>query len=392
MPLTTSSAQQSSSPLYSVSNAVLPTNRTRAEGDKSPLHGRNIGLDLLRLVAVVLVIVGHSKNLTFIGGWIGVDLFFVLSGFLVSGLLLREYARTGGINVGRFLVRRAWKIYPAFWLMISFTLFIQTFVKSLPAGPPTLKATLAELMFVQNYIPGLWGHTWTLAVEEHFYIGLALLFGFLVQRQAGPTPPLNCFAVIPLVCGCLALSCLVLRIATNASHCAEPYDWFIYCGTHLRIDSLFFGVLLAYLCHFQQLHLRLAAVPSVVLVGAGLVCLSPAFMINVAVYHWVWAGLVVLLYIGAGFLVLAATRLTVSSNLVVRLLAALGAASYSIYLWHMAVNIYCTRLVERTLGLSDYWVYFLVYFGGSLALGWLMSRLVELPILTLRDRLFPSQR
>jgi peptidoglycan/LPS O-acetylase OafA/YrhL len=171
----------------------------------SPLQGRNLGLDLLRLVAVVLVMGAHFRKLPdearwFLtpwsrGGWIGVDLFFVLSGFLVSGLLFREHARTGRIDVRRFLFRRAWKIYPAFWLMIGLTLFVQVFIKPLPAGPPTLQATLAEFMFVQNYVPGLWGHTWSLAVEEHFYILLAVLFGLLAKRKK-PFPLRFCQAFL----------------------------------------------------------------------------------------------------------------------------------------------------------------------------------------------------
>ncbi len=184
------------------------------------------------------------------------------------------------------------------------------------------------------------------------------------------------------------MTCFLLRIATDRAYAAETYDWFKFCGTHLRIDSLFFGVLLAYLCHVHNLHSRLTAVPSWILGGAGLACLSPAFTLDIAKHHWAWAGLVVSLYVGAGFLVIAAIRLSTSHNLLIRGLASLGAASYSIYLWHMAINIYCTQPIERVLGVTDSRLYLVLYIGGSLAFGWIMSRLIELPVLRLRDRLF----
>src|SRR6478672_2080696 len=90
-------------------------------------------IDLLRAVAVLLVIGNHSaicppeisvflNKITTVwnrGGWTGVDLFFVLSGFLVSGLLFDEYRKSGGIDFKRFLIRRGLKIYPAFWLMLA---------------------------------------------------------------------------------------------------------------------------------------------------------------------------------------------------------------------------------------------------------------------------------
>src|SRR5436189_6436623 len=96
-----------------------------------PSSSRLLGLDILRVCAVLLVFGRHYptpaeapefwKNLVPVmqrGSWIGVDLFFVLSGFLVSGLLFREYLERGSVQIGRFLVRRAFKIYPAFWAMI----------------------------------------------------------------------------------------------------------------------------------------------------------------------------------------------------------------------------------------------------------------------------------
>src|ERR1043166_4604044 len=137
---------------------------------------RVIGLDLLRLVAIVLVLGRHAEQPPAgvplasglveswqRGGWVGVDLFFVLSGFLVSGLLFAEFASRGQISVLRFYVRRGWRIYPAFYLLIATTILGRTVFFQAPSG----RHVLAEVFFLQSYATGLWNHTWSLAVEEH---------------------------------------------------------------------------------------------------------------------------------------------------------------------------------------------------------------------------------
>ena len=179
---------------------------------------RNLGLDLLRLVAILLVIGNHLATPPpgggpllagwMRGGWVGVDLFFVLSGYLVSGLLFKEYQRQGRVSLGRFLLRRGLKIYPAFWVMIAGTVAYLW----LHHRPVPLRHLLGELLFVQNYAAHLWGHTWSLAIEEHFYLCLALLVALLVRR-----PGANPFAWLPGIFALTAALCLGLR-TWNAAH------------------------------------------------------------------------------------------------------------------------------------------------------------------------------
>ena len=118
---------------------------------------RNLGLDILRLTAVVLVLGNHlhlpltgNSFLTAwaTGGWIGVDLFFVLSGFLVSGLLFREYIRDQKVDLRRFLIRRGFKIYPAFYALLLFTIFVRIATDQ-SIG---IRSLLGELLFLQNYL------------------------------------------------------------------------------------------------------------------------------------------------------------------------------------------------------------------------------------------------
>lgn len=144
-------------------------------------------LDVLRGVAILLVLGRHidppaAGMLPSVGlvvdllrqiGWMGVDLFFVLSGFLVSGLIFKEHSTSGAFRTKRFLIRRAFKIYPLYYLLLLLGLaWLWPTLHTYPAGPSG--TAFAEAIFMQNYYPGYGyyplGHTWSLAVEEHFYL------------------------------------------------------------------------------------------------------------------------------------------------------------------------------------------------------------------------------
>ena len=136
-------------------------------------------IDFLRGIAVLLVVFRHIylEPILITVGWVGVDLFFVLSGFLVSNLLFQEYKQTQTVKPIRFLIRRGFKIYPLFYIMIFLLFFIESHLN--PQYYDIYKARLFnEVLFIQNYHYDvtLIGHTWSLAVEEHFYFALALLF------------------------------------------------------------------------------------------------------------------------------------------------------------------------------------------------------------------------
>jgi peptidoglycan/LPS O-acetylase OafA/YrhL len=351
---------------------------------------RNLGLDLLRFLAILLVIGRHLPlpvSSPFLlsswhcGGWVGVDLFFVLSGFLVSGILFREHQKTGRLDLKRFLIRRGLKIYPAFWALIGITLLVAT------ASPQRLPLTrvVSELLFVQNYSDGLWNHTWSLAVEEHFYFALALLFVGLIAWR-----PQNSFAVLPRLFLSIALICFGFRLLSLWVFPVYSHRWYLF-ATHLRIDSLFFGVLLSYWHHYARLPGWIRATPVRLLIECGLLLLLPAFLFPLERYKWVSVAGVILFYLGSGSLLLGAIRLERSSNRFLLLLGALGSASYSVYLWHMPVNVWGTSLIQEALGHHSYPLFFLACLVGSFTFGYFMSRLIERPALQIRDRLFPSR-
>ncbi|MFO0886576.1 MAG: acyltransferase [Pirellulales bacterium] len=245
---------------------------------------RSKSIDILRAVAVFLVLGRHmevaprSSEVPYLlhwlsfhwerGGWVGVELFFVLSGFLVSGLLYKEYNRFGDISAKNFLIRRGLKIYPAFWALLLLTPLVRTF-----GHPVVWKTMVPEVLFLQNYWPGVWNHTWSLAVEEHFYVLLLLLFIFLTGRKrASPG-----FSAIPSIFLCLGLVELCLRVLTYRH---LPYNHSTHLApTHLRLDSLFCGVAVAYFYHRDTpTFLNRARRWRGICLLAGMLALAPAFL------------------------------------------------------------------------------------------------------------------
>jgi len=207
-------------------------------------------LDVLRGFACFLVMGVHVPAYPIwstVGGF-GVDLFFVLSGFLISNLLFTEYQNTDHIRFTRFFFRRALKLYPSFYLLLLLTIFYCLIWRVPFSG----RALLGEMTLTQNYIGSIWGHTWSLAVEEHFYILLPLVLAFIMKCRKGSDDP---FRVIPYLFSGLAVACLALRICSALQHSNYTHRVH-YQLSHLRFDSLFFGVFLSYAHNFRPEILR----------------------------------------------------------------------------------------------------------------------------------------
>lgn len=344
-------------------------------------------VDCLRAVAVLLVLGAHFQppkpedtgalvavltRTWMYGGWTGVDLFFVLSGFLVSGLLFREYQETGAVRPGRFLLRRGFKIYPAFYTMaIPILLLAQA-----PA-----RQVVSELFLVQNYLlPNFFGYTWTLAVEEHFYLLLAAVVWCAVRYRPYP------FRLLPAACAVVAVGCLAARIATVNDPSYGIFDRLI--PTHLRIDSLMFGVLLSYGWHFGQLRQRTRGAHWWLL-ALGVSLLAPAFVVPLSLTWWMPVYGFTLCYLGAGALLIGALNLNLPDSRLVRGFARIGTYSYSIYLWHGVANIATRPMLSFGI---DWQVYAVAYVIGAGLLGILTAKLIEMPALAIRDRYFPARR
>ena len=349
---------------------------------------RNPSLDVLRAVAILLVFCYHSEGALLVSrfGWVGVDLFFVLSGFLVSGLLFREYQATQQVRPGRFLLRRGLKIYPQFYFFIAATLAVAWF----QGNPPRLGQAAAELAFVQNYATGMWSHTWSLGVEEHFYLLLTLVITILARR--GGADPFYTLA------RWIAISCFVilgLRIVTWLLH-PRITDYLNVFPSHLRIDSLLAGVLIAYYHTFHGADLarwmRRAggwAPPASILLLSPITFLTREhpFMVTIGFSLVSWGFVLLLLSV-----LYPVKRAPVPSR-TGRAMARLGQVSYAFYLWHAPVLVGADALkpYEHVHGVAvPVVVSLLLTLGVCLMMAFLTTWLIEIPVLRLRDRRVPA--
>src|ERR1700738_1490032 len=359
---------------------------------------RNKRLDILRCFAVLLVMFSHGGGYISPAfsriGWVGVDLFFVLSGFLISGLLFKEYKARGSISFKRFFIRRGLKIYPPFYLFL-FLAGVVSYNVFHAVAPAT--RYLPEVFFVQNYWHGVWDHTWSLGVEEHFYILLPILLLFLVRRSPARRDP---FWALPWIFVVVAVLCIAFRAVSVCF--GTPNYHIAYVASHERMDALFFGVLLGYFYHFRPQileHLMNSKLNKVVIAVSSAGLLSTVFFFARDSRLFSTFGFT-FLYLGFGGILLLSLYLQgVLGGRIARFVSAIGSAaatvgmhSFSIYLWHGPAGAWFPGLVRRILHISSFSVNerFVVFAIGSLVIGITMSKIVEYPILRLRDKLFPA--
>ncbi len=159
--------------------------------------------------------------------------------------------------------------------------------------------------------------------------------------------------------------------------------------THLRIDSLFFGVFLSYLWNLRDLAKSKFLETNKFLIGlTGIACFVPAFVFELNETPWIWTIGLTMLYIGGGFLLLALLKSDFKENVILHRLAALGKYSYSIYLWNLPMHFWLMKYTN--LAVENWFLYVFVYWSGTFAFGIGTAKLVEYPMLKLRDKIIPS--
>jgi len=338
-------------------------------------ESREIELDFVRGIAILFVIDFHSPR-PFLSllfgvrnpGWAGVDIFFVLSGFLIGGLLMKEWTLTSRINGPRFLIRRIFKIWPQYYVFLLYLLL---------RHHATLYDLRGNLLHIQNYV-GPFTQMWSLAVEEHAYLILVLLFSLAARIHATPT---HLFSVV----SGLAAVVLTLKLVLTS----EGFPTF--AATHTRIDGIFYGVLLAILYHaFPDRFLRLQDLRwlwfAIIAASLAYFRFPPQTLLTIP-FHWVLADIsgVALL------LLLYRHRPTFKRPLAYRLVARIGLYSYGIFLWHMSVYPAADRIAQYLPAwLINTWQFTGPYLLG-ITLGIFATKCVELPALRLRDKLFPRR-
>jgi peptidoglycan/LPS O-acetylase OafA/YrhL len=301
-------------------------------------------LDGLRAVAVYLVVAFHAGSKPFSGGYIGVDIFFVLSGYLVTQLLLRDIVGQGAISFGRFYSRRFRRLLPAAFVVLIVTAAVYSAIATPSQVLGSVGSFKAAFLYSTNWYlvhqaAGYFGadisanpvlHFWSLAVEEQFYllwpIVLALVFG--ITRRLDLARQLR---IVRIVVGLGALASVVLALSLRTSNPNHAYY-----GTDTRAYELLAGALIALspellssLRRFAR-SMRVATMASI----AVLFLLSSSWVNFDAIQR----GVAVTIATGALLVALeSSTGGVVERALSTRTMMFLGKISYGTYLWHWIV-------------------------------------------------------
>lgn len=358
-------------------------------------HPRNAQLDILRGVAILTVVIHHMfpiPNTHWAAGpimairatgWAGVDLFFVLSGFLVSGLLFNEFKRDGKVDVARFLIRRGFKIYPAYYALFFAGLGVLLLTHS------SLSALVPVFFFFCNYTFDwltaasnvVWVHLWSVSVEEHFYLLLSLTV-WLLSRQKQSS-----MRAIPYICGAVCVIVPILRLLTWLYF--PTWSSALY-ATHLRVDALAFGVLLCYLYHHHESAVKnLFLKRSLLWFPLAALLTAPCLIWGPESFFCYVVGLTTL-YVGFGIVLLTVVINPLPVNFLTSPVARTGVYSYSIYIWHRIFQLVADVCVPPTadnLVLRE-----AVYFAAAVFGGVAMAKLIEMPMLVLRERVIPARK
>lgn len=360
---------------------------------------RNRSLDVIRGIAILLVIGAHiripegAEGVFFdfarfleARGSYGVHLFFVLSGFLISGLLFKELDKRHTIDIKTFLIRRAFKIYPLYFIFISYAIwrdYSALLRDSAPAAGDLINRYLPALLFYQNYVPAAFaGHTWSIAVEEHFYIALPIAM-LCLRRKVSPKA-WGWLVLLPLLTipsKFIFLHFLSGSVQYDTSH-----------ASHMVFDSLALGVGLKALDLSNPGFLKLGRYARIglLLLGLSAICIAPYYperYSNILPIKQLFSICI--------FLTLYAKevpQLPILADRFSSLIAAIGVYSYAIYLWHVTViRTAESRLAKFTMfsaNIDVFWpVSMVLIYVTCIGVGWIMTKAIEEPALRLRDKM-----
>jgi peptidoglycan/LPS O-acetylase OafA/YrhL len=374
------------SPATTATEAAAP--EAAASGEASPRRLRHTPeLDGIRGLALAVVFVHHlgivmwlGKPSWFVpGGQVGLDLFFALSGFLITALLLGERERTGSIRAGHFLWRRFLRLTPAVVVFLA-GLVAANMVTGRYPDEWMLRTAAWVLPFATNLglenVVAETGHTWSLSVEAHFYLAWGLVTALVAAKARRPYPVLAALAGIGIV---------VSAVLRGVAYAGNPDDaFYIYSQTIYRIDAPLLGALagVAWMAGWlDRVPARLAAW----MAPAALAVLTFATFRSNPLSPSLFHGLFTAVAACSALLVIAVQRsgpTRTRAALRFSPLVFLGTISFSVYLWHLPVMMYVWRNATAWPVAQQ----LLVATVGSLALGAASYYAIERPALRWRAR------
>jgi peptidoglycan/LPS O-acetylase OafA/YrhL len=374
--------------------APPPPRAPEAHADATAPDGRRLRLgyrpelDGIRGLALVIVVLHHAGLLLWTrtprwflpGGQVGLDVFFALSGFLITALLLGEHGRTGGVRVGNFLWRRLLRLSPALVVFMA-GLLVASIVIGRYRASEVLESAAWVLPFatnigVENVIIEA-GHTWSMGVEAHFYLAWCLVVALVARRVRRPYAVLAGVALAAIAASAIARA-LVFTDDGGATAFA------MYVDTLYRIDAPLVGAVagVAWVAGWaDRISPRVAAGAA----AAALALLAVVTFRTTPLSPILFQGLYTAVAAAGALLVVGVQRSgpsRVRSVLALPVLTFLGTISYSVYLWHMPVLL----TIQRNAPGWAIPVRITVAVAASLALGALSYRFVERPFLRRKAR------
>ena len=340
--------------------------------DSKILKSRNASIDVYRGIAILLVVLFHFEHLVSVG-FIGVDLFFVISGYLVSKALLKEIDKGQKINWKSFFIKRATKILPSYYFFIfAGTILARLLLlESNPDQVIPFNELPRYLFFYLNYnMTFSWSFelAWSLCVEEHFYIFLVLVF-LLLSVIALRQKRLSFLKI--LLFAFIGISILFKILG-------HFYDWDTYSATHMRMDALFLGVLLS----FQEINEKIIKVNSIpyALIGFLILTIAIGLFYTTLEDSFFRESLFHTLIPISFYCIIRGTLFSKFKGL--KFLRVLAYYSYNWYLWHAIVGF----LIINKLNLPIYYALPL-YLIATFAVAVFTTKIVEEPILKTRTRI-----
>ena len=363
---------------------------------------RQQGLDLVRAAAIASVMLYHANNMMLVPspapwlinfGWMGVDLFFVLSGFLIAGQLLKPWAIGAKPDYGRFIIRRALRTIPAFAAVVTLY-FAFPQLRETPGIQPFWQfATFTENLLYNSTGPTAFDQVWSLCVEEQFYLLFPLALGLLAIK---PSARKTVGVLLALIIAGIALRAF-LWLALVAE---KPFDmhsgsnWrayvaLIYYPTWTRLDGLLAGIALATLKIFRPAVWKQFVAQPNLLLAAGLAGAVIAIMVfggPVSPLVGVAIGFPLLSASAALIVAAASTDLGLVGRYRVAGSKALATGAYSLYLTHKIAYHAVQTWIGPAVGATGYAKLALAIVF-ALLIGGLLYWAVERPFLILRDHL-----
>ena len=317
-------------------------------------------IDSLRALAVLAVIIYHIDVNYLPGGFLGVDLFFVLSGYLISSLIIKEYKKTGTLNLYNFYMRRARRLLPAVYFMITVCLLFMVLFNGV-----LLRKSHLDAVFGYIYSSNWWyifhkldyfdsfgaqspfKHLWSLAIEEQFYMFFPLIFLIFNRRkkEEGQSSSLN-KNFIYIVLGLILISLVTHILLFDINNINR-----IYFGTDTRAFSLLVGVVGALVYPMDKLSSPTNAKESVLYSVVSLTSISTliAIMFYASEYNtWLYrGGFLLVAVLGLIIIISSGKQHTfISKALSFRPIVFIGKMSYSLYLWHFPIIVLTTPVSE----------------------------------------------